>query len=55
MLQSQERRVRLSLLYFFFRADADRFPDHPRSPKERNFGLVPNLPSPTQLNWAPLH
>ncbi len=37
----------LSLFYFFFHADAGRFLDHYRSPKEPNFGLVPNLPSLT--------
>ncbi|KJA29245.1 hypothetical protein HYPSUDRAFT_128059 [Hypholoma sublateritium FD-334 SS-4] len=28
-------------------------PYHPRSPKERNFGLIPNLPSPTPAELGP--
>ena len=52
MLQSLERRVRFHL-FFVFCANADRIPDHPRSPKARNFGLVPNLPSPTPAELGP--
>ena len=43
----------LSPFFVVFCANADRIPDHPRSPKARNFGLVPNLPSPTPAELGP--